>query len=48
VFLWGAVVGVFMQFFINMEIERYALATGETVLEGFNRFWVHWGSSSPP
>jgi Mn2+/Fe2+ NRAMP family transporter len=43
VFLWGAVVGVFMQFFINMEIERYALATGETVLEGFNRFWVHWG-----
>src|SRR5687767_12458376 len=35
VFLWGAVVGVFMQFFINMEIERYALATGETVLEGF-------------
>lgn len=43
VFLWGAVLGVFMQFFINMEIERYTLATGETVLEGFNRFWVHWG-----
>lgn len=43
VFLWGAVVGVLMQFYLNMEIERYALATGETVLEGFNRFWIHWG-----
>lgn len=30
VFLWAAVVGVVTQFFINMEIERYALATGET------------------
>src|SRR5689334_10785971 len=27
VFLWGAVVGVLMQFYLNMEIERYALAT---------------------
>ncbi len=43
IFLWGAVVGVMLQFFLNMEIERYALATGETVLEGFNRFWKHWG-----
>jgi hypothetical protein len=26
-----------------MEIERYTLATGETALTGFNRFWRHWG-----
>jgi hypothetical protein len=44
VFLWGAVVGVGTQFFINMEIERYTLATGETALTGFNRAWKHWGA----
>jgi hypothetical protein len=43
VFLWGAAVGVVTQFFLNMEIERYTLATGETALSGFNRFWRHWG-----
>ncbi|MEO3755499.1 Nramp family divalent metal transporter [Streptomyces sp. B6B3] len=43
VFLWGAVVGVITQWFINMEIERYTLATGETAMAGFNRFWPHWG-----
>ena len=43
VFLWGAVLGVVTQFFLNMEIERYTLATGETALSGFNRFWRHWG-----
>jgi hypothetical protein len=43
VLLWGAFVGVITQFFINMEVERYTLATGETVLTGFNRFWRHWG-----
>ena len=43
VFLWGAVLGVLTQFFLNMEIERYTLATGETALSGFNRFWTHWG-----
>jgi hypothetical protein len=43
VFLWGAVVGVFIQWFLNMEIERYTLATGETALTGFNRFGKHWG-----
>ena len=43
VFLWGAVLGVVTQFFLNMEIERYTLATGETALTGFNRFGKHWG-----
>jgi hypothetical protein len=43
VFLWGAVVGVLVQWFLNMEIERYTLATGETALTGFSRYWRHWG-----
>src|SRR6188768_3182303 len=43
VLLWGALIGVVTQFFLNMEVERYTLATGETVLTGFNRFWKHWG-----
>jgi hypothetical protein len=43
VFLWAAVLGILTQLFLNMEIERYTLATGETALIGFNRFWKHWG-----
>ena len=43
VFVWAALVGLGTQFFINMEIERYTLATGETALTGFSRFWRHWG-----
>ena len=43
VFLWGAVLGVTTQFFLNMEIERYTLATAQTAVAGFNRFWKHWG-----
>jgi len=43
VFLWAAAIGIVTQWFINMEIERYTLATGETALTGFSRFWRHWG-----
>jgi hypothetical protein len=43
VFVWAALVGLATQYFINMEIERYTLATGETALTGFSRFWRHWG-----
>jgi hypothetical protein len=42
VFIWAACVGFLIQFFINMEIERYTLATGETALTGFARFWKPW------
>ncbi|MDQ3687219.1 MAG: Nramp family divalent metal transporter [Acidobacteriota bacterium] len=42
-FLWAAVLGVTVQYFINMEIERYTLATGETAVAGFVRFWRPWG-----
>jgi hypothetical protein len=43
ILLWGAALGIVTQWFLNMEIERYTLATGETVLTGFSRFWKHWG-----
>lgn len=35
--IWAAVVGITFQFFINMEIERYTLATGESVFVGLTR-----------
>jgi len=35
--LWGAVLGLTFQFFMNMEIERYALARGESVFVGLTR-----------
>jgi hypothetical protein len=38
-FLWGAVAGVAIQWLLNLEIERYTLATGETALTGFSRLW---------
>jgi hypothetical protein len=42
VFLWAAFVGVAVQFFVNMEIERYTLATGQTAITGFSRLWKPW------
>ncbi len=35
--------GVLVQFFINMEIERYTLATGQTAMTGFQRLWKPLG-----
>ena len=43
-FLWAAVLSVTVQYFLNMEIERYTLATGETAVAGFVRFWKPWGA----
>lgn len=44
--IWAAILGVTFQFFINMEIERYALATGESIFVGlarkFGRFAPYW------
>ena len=37
--LWLALVTLVIQVFINMEIERYTLATGETAMAGFTRLW---------
>ncbi|TCJ13477.1 hypothetical protein E0L93_15015 [Rubrobacter taiwanensis] len=41
--IWAAVLGFLFQYFINMEVERYTLATGETVITGFTRLWRYWG-----
>ncbi len=35
--IWGMVLGITMQFFINMEVERYALINGESIFVGFAR-----------
>lgn len=37
--IWAAVLGVTFQYFMNTEIERYALVKGESVFVGFNRMW---------
>ncbi len=36
---WGAVLGITFQFFMNMEIERYALVKGESVFVGIARLF---------
>lgn len=36
---WGALLGITFQFFINMEIERYALIKGESVFVGVNKIF---------
>lgn len=35
--IWGALLGITFQFFMNMEIERYALARGESIFVGLSR-----------
>lgn len=37
--VWAAVLGVFMQLWINFEVGRWTLATGESVYTGFARVW---------
>ncbi len=40
--IWLVVIGILTQYFLNMEIERYTLATGETAVTGFTRLWKPW------
>ncbi|MFQ5731703.1 MAG: Nramp family divalent metal transporter [Planctomycetaceae bacterium] len=42
VFFWACVLGVITQFFLNMEIERWTLVTGESAITGFCRLSGHW------
>lgn len=37
--IWGAAVGITLQFFLNMEVERYTLAKGESVFVGMARVY---------
>lgn len=42
---WGAILGITFQYFMNMEIERYALVKGESVFVGIYRLFrpsVYW------
>ncbi len=39
--VWGALLGITFQYFINMEIERYSLARGESVFIGLARRWKY-------
>jgi len=42
--IWAAILGITFQFFINMEIERYTLITGESIFVGLSR---KFGSLTP-
>ena len=37
--VWAAVLGVFLQLWINFEVGRWTIATGETVYTGYCRVW---------
>jgi Mn2+/Fe2+ NRAMP family transporter len=39
---WAAVLGVFLQLWINFEIARYTLATGESIFAAYIRLSRHW------
>lgn len=43
IFFWACIVGVTLQYFINMEISRWTLATGESAVTGFCRLGRIWG-----
>lgn len=36
---WAAMIGVFLQLFVNIEIGRWAISTGESPFTGFARAW---------
>src|SRR5690606_14399708 len=40
--VWLATIGILTQYYLNMEITRYTLATGETAVTGFTRLWKPW------
>ena len=40
--MWAAALGVFLQLWINIEIGRWAVATGESPLTGFARISKYW------
>lgn len=40
---WAAVLGIFLQLWINLEIGRWTISTGETPFTGFSRIWRGFG-----
>lgn len=41
-YYWAFWIGVLTQFFINTEIQRWAIATGESIFRGFDRMSAFW------
>jgi hypothetical protein len=41
--VWAAVLGVLMQLFVNFEIGRWTVCTGETMFTGYARVWRGFG-----
>ncbi len=37
--VWAAMVGIFIQLWVNFEVARWTIATGETVYTGYSRVW---------
>ncbi len=42
--IWAAILGVFLQMWLNFEVGRYTIATGESVYTGFSRIWRGFGA----
>lgn len=40
--IWAAALGVFIQYWVNIEIGRWTIATGETPYTGFTRMWRYY------
>ncbi len=40
--IWGALLGITFQFFLNLAIMRYTLVWGESIFVGFWRLWRWW------
>ena len=38
--VWAACLGIFLQLWINFEVGRWTVATGETVYTGYSRVWA--------
>jgi hypothetical protein len=41
--LWAAALGVFLQLWVNIEVGRWAISTGESAFTGFSRMWIAYG-----
>ena len=41
--VWAAMAGVFLQLWVNLEVGRWTIATGETVYTGYSRVWRGFG-----
>ncbi|MCK5588772.1 MAG: Nramp family divalent metal transporter [Candidatus Pacebacteria bacterium] len=39
--LWGALIGITLQLFLILEIQRYTVVSGENIIKGFSRIWKY-------